>query len=141
MKCKHLHIYIENKKIPFPMKSLKHHHILMYFKSLHLITLLALPNLIYKWIYLSLPVKLQPKAFPPDGKPVCQPCEQAHGMEYTKAYQHITLRQPQTGWDVFPLSTVKSSSELWARCWNRTTDKNKSNQLEYKDPKAKGKGI
>lgn len=82
------------------------------FKILHLIILLSLCKVICKWIYLSLPVKLQPKAFLPDGKLVCQPCEQAHGMEYTEAYQHTMLRQPQTGWDVSPLSTVKSSSEL-----------------------------
>lgn len=121
------------------MKSLKH-HILMFFKSLPLIILLALPNLIYKWIDLSLPVKLQPKASLPAGKPACRPYAQVHGMEYTAAYQRITLRQPQTGWGVFPLSTVESSSELWARNKKKQTKK-KCNQLEYLDLHAKGKGI
>lgn len=97
-----------------------------------LLAVMILPNLIYQGNNLFLPAKLQPAASLPDGKPACPPCVPAHGRECTAAYPHIMLRQPQTGWDVFLLSSVKSSLELWARCWNkpeRTGTKQKGNEL------------
>lgn len=65
-------------------------------------------------VFGSVPVDLQPKAFLLGDKQGCQPCEPAHGTEYTKACPHTVLARRLTGSGGSLPSTEGSSSGWWA---------------------------